>query len=144
PGAAITIFCPAATAGLDARAAAPHSSAAMRVALPIISSSHSATSPFLLRSELELGRARLGHQGGPDVLAQLGETRLAQRLARARTRQVDRDHLMDAARTSLEHDDAVAEQYRLLDRVGDEQHRGRALLPDAQEFELQDLSRLRV
>ncbi len=94
--------------------------------------------------ELELGLSRLAPQRAPDVLAQLGKARRAERVAAARARQVDRDSLVDGARPALEHDDAVAHQHRLLDRVGDEHHGGRPLLPDAQQLELQDLAGLRV
>src|SRR5450631_1651948 len=51
---------------------------------------------------------------------------------------------MDAARPSLEHDHPVAEQHRLLDRMGDKNHGGRPFIPDAQQLELQNLARLRV
>src|ERR1051325_10280781 len=73
----------------------------------------------------EFGFARLAHQRAPDALAQFGKARLAQGGARARSRQVDGDGLVDARRPALEYDDAVAEQHGFLDRVRDEDHRGR-------------------
>ena len=44
----------------------------------------------------------------------------------------------------MQHDHAVAHQHRLVDRVRDEDHRGRPALPDPQQLELEDLPRLRV
>ena len=93
---------------------------------------------------MKFGFARLAHQRAPYPLAQFGKARLAQRLARARMRQIDGDGLVDARRPALQHDDPMAEQHGLLDRVGDENHRGRPLFPNAQQLELQNLARLRV
>src|SRR5262245_15144071 len=89
-----------------------------------------------LAFELEFGFARLLHQCSPDALAQLGEARQPERLARARLRQIDGDDLVDARGPPLQHDHPVAEQHGLLDRMGDEDHGGRPLLPDAQQLEL--------
>ncbi len=38
----------------------------------------------------------------------------------------------------------MSKQHRLLDRVRDEDHRSRPLLPDAQQFELKNFASLRV
>ena len=54
---------------------------------------------------------------------------IAQRRARARLRQIDGDGFVDARWPALEHDHPMAEQHRFLDRVGDEDHRGRPLAP---------------
>src|SRR4051794_28366007 len=48
-------------------------------------------------------------------------------------RQVDRDLSLDAAGPGAHHDDAAAEKDRLLDVVGDEQHRLLVALPDAEQ-----------
>src|SRR5262249_52488545 len=94
--------------------------------------------------EMEFGFARLPHQRAPNLLAQFGEARFAQGVSRARLWQVDGDCFVNARRPSLEHDDPVTEQHRFFDRVRNEDHCGRPLLPDTQQFELQDLARLRI
>jgi hypothetical protein len=55
-------------------------------------------------------------------------------LERARPRQCDLDHLLDAARPCRHHHDLVAEQDRLVDRVGDEQDGLAGLIEDTQQF----------
>src|SRR5271154_3966819 len=72
--------------------------------------------------KFELGLAGLILERVPHPLAQGGETRVGQRLARPGMRQIDVDDLLDAARPALQHRDTIAEQDRLLDRVRDEQH----------------------
>src|SRR5438445_1162275 len=79
-----------------------------------------------LRFELELRPARLIHQGRPDVLAQLGEPGRGQGLASPRMGQGHFHDLGDGARPALQDDHAVAHQHRLVDRGGDEDHRGGA------------------
>src|SRR5690242_17919184 len=59
-------------------------------------------------------------------------------------RKVDGDRLMNTRGAALKNDDPVTEQHGLLDRVGDKDHRGRPLLPDMQQLELQDFTRLRI
>src|ERR1041385_930745 len=148
PGIATTTFLPAAAAGFAVRvmastmgSAAPASS--FVIVLRIVSSLKAFTS-FLAMFQNELGLARFAHQRAPHTLAQLAKARFAQRVAGARARQVDSDGLVDARRPAFEHDDAMAEQHGFLDRMGDEDHRGRSLIPDAQQLELQNLARLRV
>ena len=53
------------------------------------------------------------------------ERRLMLEIERAGGRQVDLDDLLDARRPGREHDDAVGQEHRLVDLVGDEQ-RGRS------------------
>src|SRR6185437_1646529 len=148
PGSAMTTFSPCAAAGPAPLTVNMHSRprpASSPVNLRIIESSIGLVGSFCcLAFELEFGFLRLVHQRAPHALAQFGETRLAQCRARARMRQVDGDGFMDARWPALEHDHAVAEQDGLLDRVRDEDHRGRPLLPDAQKLELKNLARLRV
>src|SRR5262249_43562750 len=94
--------------------------------------------------QLSLCLPRLLHQLRPDVLADLGEAIGREGLAGAGARKADVDHLLHRGRLAVQDDDPVAHQHRLLDRVGDEDHRCRPALPDAQQLELQDLARLRV
>src|SRR5579885_1578831 len=131
PGVASVIFSAAAGAAGTAKSAQASPSPAAAVVkrfnmaiLPL------ASSVLMSAFENEFGFARLPHQRRPHPLAQFGKARLAQRRARARLRQVDGDGLVDARGPALEHDDAMAEQHRLFDRVRDEDHRGRPLLPD--------------
>ena len=63
---------------------------------------------------------------------------------RARPRQTDRNHLLDAARPRRHHDHFVAQQDRLLDRVGDEQHGLVRAVENAQQLLLHDDLGLRV
>ena len=63
---------------------------------------------------------------------------------RARARDVDRDLLLDPARPRGHHVDHVAEEHRLVDVVGDEQHGLVALLPDAEQHLLHQRARLAV
>src|ERR1700738_5316593 len=62
----------------------------------------------------------------------------------ARARQIDLDDLLHATRTRLQHDHAISEQHRLLDRVRDEHDRGSGLLPDVQKLILEKSARLSV
>jgi hypothetical protein len=81
------------------------------------------------------------------VQAELGEARIGSHgigIARPPERHVE--HLLDAARARAHDRDAVAEQDRLVDRMGDEHH-GLALvgpLHQREQLLLQDLARLRV
>ena len=83
----------------------------------------------------------------PRLRAHLAEARIgAQRIAVARMAERHVEHLLDAAGPRAHHRDAVAEQDRLVDRVGDEHH-GLALfraLHELQQFLLQDFAGLRV
>ena len=65
-------------------------------------------------------------------------------LERARPRQVDRNHFLDAAGPRGHHHHLVAEQDRLLDRVGDEQHGLMCLVENLQQFLLHHDLGLRV
>ncbi len=77
--------------------------------------------------------------------AQLGETRIgAQRIDVARPAERQVEHFLDAAGARAHHGDAVAEQDRLVDRVGDEHHGLALVLHDAQQLLLQHLAGLRV
>ncbi len=97
------------------------------------------------------GRAHVARLGRvelvPDVQAQLGEARIgAHRVGVARPAERHVEHLLDAAGARAHHRDAVAEQDRLVDRMGDEHH-GLALvrpLHQLQQLLLQDLAGLRV
>ena len=62
----------------------------------------------------------------------------------ARMRQVDGDIRLDAAGPRRHHDDARGHEDRLLDVVGDEQHRLLAPLPDAEQQFLHQPARLVV
>src|SRR3981081_4784552 len=76
----------------------------------------------------------VGSDQAAELASQSGEFR---RLWRTRARQIHLDVSRDAARPGREHQDAVGQQQRLVDRMGDEQH-GRALLfPDLQKLVLQ-------
>src|SRR5262245_8280130 len=141
PGAAITMRRPCAAASFGAAPTTAHKAAAAIASISLRFTSVSLLCPCAL-IEQAFGRSRLAHERAPDVLAQFGEARLTQRVAGARARQVDLDGFMDVARAPFEHHNAVPQQHRLLDRVRDEEHRCRALVPDAQQFELQDLPRL--
>src|SRR6266545_703453 len=105
PGAAMTSFLPWAFAGALKPAVAVTANASDRTVaiLEIMAFSldrrDGSPSRFL---QMELGLAGLAHQRSPYPLAQLGEARQAQRVARARPRQIDRDGLVHAARPSFE------------------------------------------
>src|SRR5438105_15595714 len=83
----------------------------------------------------------------PDVQAKLGETWIRSHsvgIAWPSERHVQ--HFLDAARTRTHHRDAIAEQNRLVDGVGDEHH-GLALvrpLHKREQLVLPDLARLRI
>ena len=62
----------------------------------------------------------------------------------ARMRERNVDDLLDPAGLRGHHHGAVAEQQRLLDRVGDVDHGLAGLLPDAHQFGLQDHAVLRI
>ena len=62
----------------------------------------------------------------------------------ARSRQVDRHDRLDAAGTRGEDDDPVGERDRLVDMMGDEQHRGLADIPDVEQKALHFDARLDV
>src|SRR5580693_2874181 len=58
-----------------------------------------------------------------DALKQRAEFRRIDEIERARPRQVDRDHFLDAAGPGGHDDDLVAKQDRLVDSMRHEQHR---------------------
>jgi hypothetical protein len=67
----------------------------------------------------------------------------------ARARQIDLDNVAHMARAVAHHHHPVGKEYRLVDRMGDEDdrtsfRRGPCLAPDAQQFVLQNRARLRV
>ena len=71
--------------------------------------------------------------------------RIEQQLgAAARPRQVDIDDLPDAAGRARHHHDLVGEEHRLLDRMGDEQHRLAVALPDVEQVVLQPRAGMRI
>ena len=78
----------------------------------------------------------------PDVQAEFGEARIGSHgigIARPPERHVE--HLLDAAGARAHDRDAIAEQDRLVDRMGDEHH-GLALfraLHELEQFFLEDL-----
>ena len=88
-----------------------------------------------------MARSRLRAQQVPDLLAQLAEARGGRR---SRARQVDRELRLDPSRPVGHHDDAVAEQERLVDRVRDQQHGLAVRLPERDELLLQQRARLGV
>src|SRR6266581_7574752 len=55
----------------------------------------------------------------------------------ARARQIDIDGLLDAAGRTRHHHDLVRQKHRLIDRMGDEQHRLAVALPDIEQVVLQ-------
>ena len=59
----------------------------------------------------------------------------------AAARQVDRHDLAHAAGIGRQHQHLLAEEHRLVDRVGDEQDRGAGLLPDAAQLLVQPVAR---
>src|SRR3569833_3590398 len=146
PGTAMTTFLPCASAGAAAVSAAAKSAAPAVKANVLRSIVILPEFKLLWLSGLqfEFGGAGFAHQCRPDPLAQFGEARFAQGVARARMRQIDGDDFVDAGGPTLEHDAAMAEQHRFLDRMRDEDHRSRPLFPDAQQLELEDLACLRV
>ncbi len=79
-----------------------------------------------------------------DAIEQRAELPGRDQLERARTRQVDGDHILDPAGTGGHDHHLVAEQDRLLDRVGDEQDRLVRPVEDAHQLFLHDDLGLRV
>ena len=83
----------------------------------------------------------------PDVHANFSEARIgAHRVGLTRPSEGHIEHLLDAAGARAHHRDAIAQQDRLVDRMGDEYH-GLALvgpLHESKQLLLQDLARLRV
>ncbi len=67
-----------------------------------------------------------------------------QLVAAARSRQVDVDHLPDAAGRFRHHHDLVRQEDGFIDRMGDEQHRFSVTLPDVQKIILQACPGVRV
>src|SRR5262245_16189455 len=80
----------------------------------------------------------------PDALLERDECRLVLERERALPRQVDRDDVLDAGGPRREHDDAVGEEDRFVDLMGDEQRGGLGAREDLQQFPLQEFARLRV
>ena len=71
--------------------------------------------------------------------------RIEQQLgAAARTRQVDIDDLLDAAGRARHHHDLVRQEHRLVDRMGDEQHRLAVAFPDVEQVVLQPRAGMRI
>src|SRR5262249_7181520 len=127
--------CLRAAATCSARACSPETSAGSAA------SSARARSIAVMQPVSPLGGMKLM----PDVHANFREARIGPhciRIARPSERHVE--HLLDAPRTRAHHRDAVAQQDRLVDGMGDEHH-GLALvrsLHKGKEFLLQDLARL--
>src|SRR6478672_6156713 len=138
PGAAKTNFLSCADACSIVVPASTHSPPSNTLAMVriMVLSSDLTRAIRLLFFQLKFRFPSFAHQRLPDMLAQRGEARLAQCLARARMRQIDLDRFADAARPSLQHENTVAHQHGFFDRMRDEHHRGRATLPDAQQLEL--------
>src|SRR5215217_2983561 len=80
----------------------------------------------------------------PDLVQVLEEPRLTLEMKRARARDVDVEDGLDAPGSRAHHDDAIGEEDRLVDLVGDKQHRLAGLVPDLQQLLLHELARLRV
>ena len=83
----------------------------------------------------------------PDVHANFSEARIgAHRIGLAWPSERDVEHFLDAAGARAHHRDAIAQQDRLVDRMGDEDHRLALVGPlhEGKQFLLQDLARLRV
>src|SRR4051812_9117762 len=80
----------------------------------------------------------------PDLVQVLEEPRLALEMEGARARDVDVEDGLDAPRPCAHHDDAVGEEDRLVDLVGNEEHRLAGLVPDLEQLLLHELARLRV
>src|SRR5579864_917584 len=98
------------------------------------------------RQLLPIAGQHLFAQHRPDRLVQLDEARRRAHLGDvARPRQVDRE-LADRmrARPRRKADDAVAHRDRLVDIVGDEEHRLLLLGPQAQQLVFHELARLHV
>src|SRR5471032_1889427 len=62
----------------------------------------------------------------------------------ARTRQIDVENLFDTSRPASHDRHAIGQKDGLVDAMGNEHHRGCALLPDAEQFLLQRLACLRI
>src|SRR5438876_1120682 len=90
------------------------------------------------------GLANIVFDQPPDAVDVADEFGRALHRQGARPRQLHLDDLADAARPAAEHHHAVGEINRLVDLVGDEEHRLLAARPDARELGLHDLARLRV
>ena len=80
----------------------------------------------------------------PDLVDQRAEVGRRADLEPARTAQVHRERLLDAARPRRQQRDAVAQENGLLDRVRDVDHRLPELGPDAEDLLLHDRARLCV
>src|SRR5262245_27899593 len=80
----------------------------------------------------------------PDALDVSGELRRALEREDTRAGQRDVDRLLYAAGASSQHDDAIGQEHRLVDLMGDEQYGLAAIEPDAEELDLHYLARLRV
>src|SRR5215468_9411098 len=68
------------------------------------------------------------------------ELAAVQDVARPRVRDRDRDDLLDRAGAGAHHHDAVGQERRLLQVVGDEEHGLRRGFPDAHELEVHVLA----
>src|SRR5262245_24229466 len=93
--------------------------------------------------------ARPGSWAAPQHLAQFGavfsETGMpAHVAAQPLTGKRRFDDGADTSGRGVEHEDTVGEKQRLVDAVGDEDHRGTGARPDLEEILLQLLARLRV
>src|ERR1700676_2903782 len=86
-------------------------------------------------------RAAIGAECGAQSTGDLGETVAA---GIARTVQIHRHVGRKAAGARGEHQNAVGEEDRLVDRVGHEQHGGALRRPDIEQLELQAAAGLRV
>jgi hypothetical protein len=79
-----------------------------------------------------------------DALDAIDEDLFAAAVRAARARQIDRQNISDPARPRRHHHDAIGQQYRLLDAMGDENHRVAIALPDALKVEVHLLACQRV
>src|SRR5215467_14496840 len=98
---------------------------------------------------LNRGEAFLLGEGSLDLVLEVGGQLNAQLLTFwreqvARTLESDRDHGLDAAWACGEDDDPVCQRYRLVDVMGNEQHRGATAAPHVDQELLHPLARLHV
>src|SRR5262245_36307128 len=75
----------------------------------------------------------------PYLPAQFHERRIRLHVLAARPPERNLQHALHAGGPRREQHDAVGEVDRLLDRVGDEQHRLALALPDVEELVLQEI-----
>src|SRR5581483_7155356 len=81
---------------------------------------------------------------GPDLVQVLEEHRLTLDVQRPRARDVDIENGLDAARPRAHHDHPIRQEDRLVNLVGDEQHRLARGVPHLEQLLLHELARLGV